>query len=505
MLFHGRPLRLAQAGFVLVALSLAPVLAAADGPPWSYQSPSKIVYFEVTPLGSLQVTSESGMVVLDPVSGRELWSRPGVTRFDAIENTPFAIIRLKDAAEVVQVETGKTMWTFASAGVGWNAGFVPFPSCSLVMIVDYPGKAPVLVGVDLATGAVRWKQTDAVDAALAAKKSFALSPFYLPLQDTDSTIVFYPSHGGPVRVHLGSGQVVWKAQGWGERQGSEVGFMALPSPIVRDGNSLFVPYGKRLLALDAGDGHILWDHAQNFPSQVVQMAPCAQGLMMRGRGKTTLSMLDRATGKEVWSVPFKTLAPWTPFVIRGERAYAAGEETLGEIALSTGATRILGKFEFKGKEVPAVVEPLESGVLVASSQNMWMVDSTGTQRYHCYLKAPGASFLAKFASTALMVGLNVVSVSATPSGGWAPVFTSNPILSMRFRATANARRYAYIFTSASDATGKDGFSLVRLDKDTGQEAGRLWIDDRSPEYRLDAISGTVYLLRDNKEIAALRY
>jgi hypothetical protein len=215
-------------------------------------------------------------------------------------------------------------------------------------------------------------------------------------------------------------------------------------------------------------------------------------------------MLDRTTGRELWDVPFKSVAPVTGISIHGDKAYAAGEKKLAEITLATGHTRTLATFEFKGDEFPVIVESMDAGVLLSSSQNLLLVDSTGAQRYQRYLKAPGASLLAKLASTALMVGFNVVSMGVS-GGGPTPILTSNPILSMRFHASANARRYAYIFTSAPDATGHEGFSLVRIDKSTGQEAGRLWIDDRSPKFRLDAITGTVYLLRDDREVLALRY
>jgi outer membrane protein assembly factor BamB len=488
--------------FILLASHLA---GAADAPVWNYRSPSKIVYVEVTPLGSLAVTTAAGLTVLDPASGVPQWSRSDVRGLDVIEDTPFGVARLANGAEIVQLETGKTKWRFADAGVNGIGGFVALPKSGLLILVDFSGQVPALVGADLETGTVRWKQQAAVNAAVVTKagKSFDLSPYHTPLQDTDSTIVIYPSHGGPVRLHLGSGQILWRAQGWGERGGSDLSFIGVPPPqIVRDGDLLFFPYDRRLLALDANDGHIVWDHAEKFQSEVVQMETCAQGLFVRGEGKPFLRMLDRASGREVWVVPFKKLAPVGPFVIRGENAYAAGEKTVAEITLATGDTRNLAAFKFEGKELP-FVELSDTGLLLASSQNLCALDSTGAERYHLYLKAPGASFLGKLASTTLIMAFNVASVGyAGPS---ASVITNNPILSMRFHASVNARNFAYIFTGEPDNAGRKGFSLVRVDKRTGVETGRLWMDNRSPDFRLDAISGTAYVVRDDLEISALRY
>jgi outer membrane protein assembly factor BamB len=491
-------------GIALVFLS-APA-AAAEAPPWSYRSPSKIVYFEITPLGSLAVTSAAGLSVLDPASGVPQWSRSDLRRLDVIEGTPFGVARLENGAEVIELDSGKTKWKFADAGVNGTGEFVAYTKSGLLMLVDLSGPAPALIGADLETGTVRWKQPAAVDAAVVTKngRSFYLSPHNLPLQDTDSTIVIYPSHGGPIRLHLGTGQVLWRAQGWGERKGPDLSWGVPPSQLVRDRN-VFVPYDRRLLALDPDDGHIVWDHAEKF--QVVQMEACALGLLVRDQrvnaGLQELRLLDRATGRDVWVVPFKTLAPVSPFVIRGEKAYTAGIRSLVEIALATGDTRNLGTFKFEGKELPGVLELSDAGFLLASSQNLCAFDSTGTELYHRYLKAPSAGFMAKLASTALLVGFNVASVGY--AGGGATVFTNNPVLSMRFRASTNARNFAYILTSEPNSAGREGFSLVRVDKRTGGETGRLWMEDRSPDYRVDPISGTVYLLRDDLEISALRY
>jgi hypothetical protein len=96
---------------------------------------------------------------------------------------------------------------------------------------------------------------------------------------------------------------------------------------------------------------------------------------------------------------------------------------------------------------------------------------------------------------------------ANSSGGVVvyPQMVDNPVLSLRYKATLEADRYTHLLTSAEAADGRRGFSVVRLEKETGAEAGRVWVDDRSPDYALDPASGTVYLLRDKRVIEALRF
>ena len=48
------------------------------------------------------------------------------------------------------------------------------------------------------------------------------------------------------------------------------------------------------------------------------------------------------------------------------------------------------------------------------------------------------------------------------------------------------------------------FSLVRIDRETGKETGRLWFTDRSPSFRLDPATGVAVVFEDNA-FFALRF
>ncbi|SVC06457.1 uncharacterized protein METZ01_LOCUS259311, partial [marine metagenome] len=48
----------------------------------------------------------------------------------------------------------------------------------------------------------------------------------------------------------------------------------------------------------------------------------------------------------------------------------------------------------------------------------------------------------------------------------------------------------FIFTD-KPLDGREGFSLVRLDKESGTETGRMWMDERNPHDTIDEITETV--------------
>ena len=61
------------------------------------------------------------------------------------------------------------------------------------------------------------------------------------------------------------------------------------------------------------------------------------------------------------------------------------------------------------------------------------------------------------------------------------------------------------YTVQPDSSGREGYSLVKFDKRDGSEAGRVWMDERDPDYLVDALGRFVFVKDDDKEIFALRF
>ena len=62
----------------------------------------------------------------------------------------------------------------------------------------------------------------------------------------------------------------------------------------------------------------------------------------------------------------------------------------------------------------------------------------------------------------------------------------------------------FIFTDESMGA-REGFSLARIDKTSGSETGRLWLDERNPNYIVDEVTETVFFQADDSIVTALRF
>jgi hypothetical protein len=228
-------------------------------------------------------------------------------------------------------------------------------------------------------------------------------------------------------------------------------------------------------------------------------------------GKPFIDLLDPATGASKWAQPFKDLDEATTFDVSGDQLYIAADGVLFAIQIESGAVRQVAGFQFKGNEMPTTLEVVDGNYLLASSQNLLLLDTEGAVKYHAFYAAPGASGWAKLASTAAVVAANAASAAsaysraqATGSSQEYTLITSNPTLSRRFKASAGAMNYRSILTNV-ELEGRKGPGLVKVEKATGKEAARVVLGDKTPEYEMDPIDGRVFFLKSEKEIVCYRF
>ena len=91
------------------------------------------------------------------------------------------------------------------------------------------------------------------------------------------------------------------------------------------------------------------------------------------------------------------------------------------------------------------------------------------------------------------------------SSGWDDMAAWRDTFLLRQTAIIEAANYTYVYTKSPGATGRRGFSLVKLDKRSGAEAGRVWIDKRRPEYVIDPVAGIVIVKENDREIYAVSF
>jgi Leucine-rich repeat (LRR) protein len=107
------------------------------------------------------------------------------------------------------------------------------------------------------------------------------------------------------------------------------------------------------------------------------------------------------------------------------------------------------------------------------------VTPDGEQQFHDYYPAPGKSFW-----------------ETMQTGGWRSA--DRP-------GTGVTELDTYIYTKAHDPTDLEGYSLVKVRLGTGLEEGRIWLDERNPDYLMNPGTGMIYFKRDKKEFDALSF
>jgi outer membrane protein assembly factor BamB len=507
-------------------------LSVADTVLWRYAAGGDVAFVRLTPLGSVVVSSFAGLVALDPATGRPIWTRQDIAglnggAFDVIPMTPYGVVRSRNGIAILDLQTGATAWDSAAVPLQHVRGFLYVPEHRMLLVYGRgrpDGRA--LVAMDVDSGKVRWTQRTLLGSEpelWEVDGVHSLSGHQPPLADTDSTLILYINKDGPFKIHVATGALLWRVDGLKGEDPPTLAAMYPPMPL---GDSmLLVPYEKKLMAVDPRSGRVVWSRAKNFDSPLSQLQATSRGIMVRGtrplddkpqgigRPDAFLDFVDLRTGTSLWQKPFGGMKneSLAPFLIVGDTVYLGDRDRLFAVALQDGGVRELARYEFEGGEEPVALERRNDDLILLSAHNLLLINTRGVQQLRRYYPAPGTSLLGKLGKGLLFVASAMSQAGAAEHqaqgrGGFYVTFDYNPFIKTRMQGLAQAYEdYTFIYTRAPDRAGREGFSLVRLRKANGEEAGRVWLDDRSPEYELDAAAGTVYAKRGPQEIVALKF
>jgi outer membrane protein assembly factor BamB len=533
--------------FVLAAIAALAIAAGAGAPAraevlWTLTTGKEIVFQRLTPLGSLLVSTDEGLMGVDAATGKAVWTRGDVVKlkecnYDEISGTSFGLLDLGEGVggtqrrvEVIDLATGQAKWDSKDLPMNSSQGLMQVPQHGMLVLCGMPkkGSKPVMVAVNADDGAMKWQQDALFTKPLhllevrgSGKlfKRFSIEGNQLPVFDTENSMIVYLTAEGPVKMDLATGNRVWNAA---------IKAKALPAlrhgyaPMLLEGTTLFVPYDKSVQAIDAGTGALLWPKDRDFKSKVTQMQMTPLGLVVRGApgfddkgkpdGKPFLDLLDPKTGLSVWKKPFKDLEDATTFDLRGDKLYIAADGELFAVNLADGAASGVAKFKFKGNEVPTTLEVMDDDYVLSSSQNVMRLDAAGNVKHHTFHPAPGQSGWIKVLSTAAVMTMNAASAAHAhgmamnnPGTTYRYTLYGNPELSRRFKASESAGGYLSMLTSGVEADGQKGVGLVKIEKATGATAARVVLGDKTPEYEMDAIDGRVFFQKTNTEIVCFKF
>ena len=280
---------------VAAALLLVSPLSAQQ-PLWTYQSPKDIEFRQLTPLGSLLLSTDGGLTALDPTSGRVLWQREDLGKvkeanFDVVPGSPFAVVSqggVKGRFEVISLETGAKLWDSKALPIVFSQGMLAFPRDEMFFSVGNGGKTDYL-GLDMKSGDVRWAQDKffaktptvwPVKGSGGMVKRMSVEGHQGPLFDSDETAILWISEEGPARLNVKTGQKLWVAtalKGF-DAPATKTGFaeMQLENGVV------YAPFEQKLAAFRAADGSMVWSKPAEFKSGIGQMDVTPQGIVVRG-------------------------------------------------------------------------------------------------------------------------------------------------------------------------------------------------------------------------------
>ena len=249
-----------------------------------------------------------------------------------------------------------------------------------------------------------------------------------------------------------------------------------------------------------------------------------RGLIYSTNEETNIQ--DPETGKDVIKKSLKYKSGGSS-VRKDGKFYVINDNEIDVIDETTGDVNVFAKLDFNDREKPEQIELRNSGILVTSSQNMVLLDFGGKEKYHKFLRAPDVSTAGKIlGGVAATVGTTMSMANAAASGmargannGFATMESRQydraadawgnlamkgfAQFSKRFNMTVGSADYQIILAEIKGNPGK-GFTLVKVDKETGNEMGSVVIGDKKPDYIFDPYNNLIYYRNRGKKISGFK-
>jgi outer membrane protein assembly factor BamB len=279
--------------------------------------------------------------------------------------------------------------------------------------------------------------------------------------------------------------------------------------------------GTRLMLLDRNTGAIKWDERVKGIG-IDRIA--AKGIMYSDvKGRIGIITYE---GEKVWDKRGLLPPPEVRYQPEFTKELIYAEGNLYEVDLVAGEYKVLKDNidkEFTEDELPTSIELLEGGYLLAASNNLMMLETDGSVRWHKSWNIPEMSVAAKIAWRTAQIIAAAAAASASynaQNAGWgseAKYYESQAAswsntadiaganASQKFTATKSKGNIQVILAVIGDGGQKKGAGLVKVDKRSGEEQGSLILGDKEPVYDYDPISGQVFYKSDKKQLLSYSF
>lgn len=439
---------------------------------------------------------------------------------------------------LIDIETGQSRWSHdlpeRKAGIGLGALKQSLKSMlDATPIADVEGNIlfpddKVLKRIDATTGKLLWQTEN--------EKSVGR------LNLSDDGAVVYVGAGKTMRaLSTNSGKDLWKEA------------VKLPSDfrmlIPTSNDEMYIITEYHVNKILKSTGNAVWKKAFPIATSFQDLRFTKNGLLIFGSDdKTSSFSYVSSAGTSLWKRTYETDVPVVSYELTSKGILFANAEEANMIDLNTGDDSIWKKrIKLKGNPVTYVdeklaliyadnklfrvnmetlayeqlaedikfkgsdedvqqIEIVSSGYLLSSQQNMTLVATDGTIKYSRYYKPVSAGGTAgKIIGTAAKIYTTANSLEMTQdpnnpntynvkrsAKGDAIVGDINAIIANRKNSFAT-QDCNYIMTKIEDGENKR-VGMVKVDKATGEEKGKIVLNAQDPIYEVDEPTGQLIVV-----------
>jgi outer membrane protein assembly factor BamB len=253
------------------------------------------------------------------------------------------------------------------------------------------------------------------------------------------------------------------------------------------------------------DGAHLWKRAYTTDKPVVSFELTAKGILFANIEEA--NMIDLKTGDDtIWKKRIKLKGSPVTY-IDDKLALVYADERLYKINLEDASYKLVAEdIKFKGSDEDVQkIEVLANGYLLSSSQNMWLISPEGKVIYSKYYKPASLGTGMKILGRVAQVYTTTRTLEATqdPSApntinihrsgtGDDIVHGIGGIIANR-KKSFSSQDASFIMTRIEDGDSKK-IGMIKVDKATGEEKGKIVLKTLDPLYETDYVSGQLFVI-----------
>jgi outer membrane protein assembly factor BamB len=381
----------------------------------------------------------------------------------------------------IDAQTGKILWTKENEK---SVGRLNFSDDGNVI---YVGSGRKIMGIKLTDGSEIWKDP------LKINGEFKM---FIPTKDAKMYVVTSAEIN---LIDEATGKAAWK----------KPAEFDLPFTSLRFTDNGLLVFGgddkTSMFDYIGFDGNKLWKRAYKTDKPVVSYDLTPKGILFANIEEA--NMIDLKTGDDtIWKKRIKLKG--SPVTYIGDKiSLVYADQKLYRINMETVAYELIAEdIKFKGSEEDVQrIELRDNGYLLSSQQNMWLITPEGKVAYSVYYKPASIGTLGKvvgvlgqvYATTSNIETVqdpnrpNTVVIQRSQKGDDI-VHGIGSVIANR-KNSFQSQDASYMMTRVEDGDAKR-VGMVKVDKNTGAEKGKVVLKSLDPVYEADYVTGNLYVV-----------